>query len=143
MPQLPASDKDQLIARINDGSFTLADLSIDRCPELETGVVSQEALNRVYARMVGEVFKTFHLDKEEAMICFRKCVKELARGVPLQATSLGEYKRWKKVKKHLDVAMELQSQTGHPACIPAPHLVSVIALLTIRRVRMNTEGFAI
>ncbi|KAF5588518.1 hypothetical protein FPANT_6593 [Fusarium pseudoanthophilum] len=142
MSQLSASYKLQLIAKINDGSFMLGDLSIDRCPKLEAGEVSSEVLKQVYERMVDEVFKTFHLDKAEAIDCFGKCVKKLVRGEPLQATSLGEYNGWNKVKKHLQTAMKLQCQTGHPACIPAPHLVSVIALLTIRRVRINTNSFA-
>jgi hypothetical protein len=142
MSQLSASGKLQLIAKINDGSFVLGDLSIDRCPKLETGEVSSEVLKQIYERMVDEVFKTFHLDKTEAMSCFRKCVKKLARGKPLKATSLDEYDGWNNVKKHLKTAMELQSQTQHPTCIPAPHLVTIIALLTIRRVRINTNSFA-
>ncbi|KAF4501118.1 hypothetical protein FAGAP_2703 [Fusarium agapanthi] len=77
------------------------------------------------------------------MHCFTKSVKYLVRGDPLQATSLCEYKAWgKKAKKHLQTALELQSQAGQSACIPAPHLVSVIVQLTIRRVRINTNSFA-
>ncbi|KAL9569012.1 hypothetical protein ACKAV7_006879 [Fusarium commune] len=72
----------------------------------------------------------------------KKCVKKLVRGEPLQAASMDEYKAWKAVKKHLQTAMELQDQTGKPACIPAPHLVSVIVLLTIRHARINTNKFA-
>ncbi|KAF5546790.1 hypothetical protein FMEXI_5481 [Fusarium mexicanum] len=101
MSSLSAMDKQLLIAKINDGSFVLDDLSIDRCPKLETGDISRDVLKQVYARMVEE-----------------------------------------KVKKHLKTALELQSQTGYPSCIPAPHLVSVIVLLTIRRVRINTDRFA-
>ncbi|KAF5565627.1 hypothetical protein FNAPI_1555 [Fusarium napiforme] len=142
MSHLSALNKNQIIAKINDGSFVLSDFSIDRCPKLETGEVSREALKQVYARMVEEVFKSFHLDKAQAIICFRKCVKTLVRGEPLQATSLSEYKGWKKVKKHLQTAIELQSQFGHHPCIPAPHLVSVIVVLTIRRLRINTDRFA-
>ncbi|KAF5689073.1 hypothetical protein FDENT_4576 [Fusarium denticulatum] len=142
MSHLSALNKHQIIAKINDGSFVLSDLSIDRCPKLETGKVLREALKQVYARMVEEVFKSFHLDKAQSMICFRKCVKTLVHGEPLQATSLSEYKGWKKVKKHLQTAIEPQSQFGHPPCIPAPHLVSAIAVLTIRRLRINTDRFA-
>ncbi|KAF5966473.1 hypothetical protein FBULB1_11636 [Fusarium bulbicola] len=77
MSSLSVMDKKLLIAKINDGSFVLDDLSIDRCPKLETGDISRDVLKQVYARMVEEVFKTFHMDKEEAIICFRKCVKKL------------------------------------------------------------------
>ncbi|CVK99248.1 uncharacterized protein FMAN_02125 [Fusarium mangiferae] len=117
MSHLPASDTQQLITKINGGSFLLGDLSVERCPKLETGEVTSEVLKQVYAQMVDEVFKTFHLDKTEAMLYFKRCVKKLA-------------------------AVELQEQTGQPACIPAPHLVSVIVLLTIRRARINTDRFA-
>lgn len=138
MSQSSALDKHQLVTMINNGSFVLGDLSIDRCPKLETGEVSREVLKQVYTRMVDEVFKTFHLNKAEAMLCFKRCVKKLVRGEPLQATSLDEYNGWNKVKKHLQTAMDLQSRTGDSVCIPAPHLVSIIVLLTIRRVRINS-----
>ncbi|KAF5656128.1 hypothetical protein FCIRC_13766 [Fusarium circinatum] len=142
MSHVSALNQQQIIAKIKDGSFVLSDLSIDRCPKLETGKVSREALKQVYARMVEEVFKSFHLDEAQSMICFRKCVKTLVHGEPLQATSLSEYKGWKKVKRHLQTAIELQSQFGYPPCIPAPHLVSVIVVLTIRRLRIDTDRFA-
>ncbi|RKL35921.1 hypothetical protein BFJ72_g8621 [Fusarium proliferatum] len=138
MSQSSALDKHQLVTMINNGSFVLGDLSIDRCPKLETGEVSREVLKQVYTRMVDEVFKTFHLNKTEAMLCFKRCVKKLVRGEPLQATSLDEYNGWNKVKKHLQTAMDLQSRTWDSVCIPAPHLVSIIVLLTIRRVRINS-----
>ncbi|CCT63580.1 uncharacterized protein FFUJ_05274 [Fusarium fujikuroi IMI 58289] len=123
MPQLSASDKHQLITKIKDGSFVLGNLSVERCPKLETAEVSREVLKQVYALMVDEVSKVFHLDKTEAMLCFKRCVKKLVRGEPLQARSLDEYKGWNKVKKHPLTIMHLQSQTGDLACTPAPHLV--------------------
>ncbi|PNP61311.1 hypothetical protein FNYG_13997 [Fusarium nygamai] len=61
--------------------------------------------------MVDEVFKTAGVNKVDALLCFNKFVERPIQGKPFSASTIGEYKDWKSVRKYVDLALS-------PARIP-------------------------
>ncbi|QGI90787.1 hypothetical protein CEK26_003856 [Fusarium fujikuroi] len=130
-----------LVNKVKDGSINLSELTVQNCPQLPHDDITAKELEKVYARMVDEVFKMAGFNKVDAITCFDKCVERLARGKPFSASTIGDYKGWKAVRKYVDLAVKLHRETLEAVCIPAPQLISMIVLLNIRQVRIGTDRF--
>ncbi|KAG5789484.1 hypothetical protein H9Q69_011448 [Fusarium xylarioides] len=137
-PSAPITD---LINKVRDGSINLSDLTVENCPRLPLKNISPKKVERLYIQMVDEVFKTAGVDKVDAQVCFQKCVTRLIHGKPFSASTVGDFKGRKSARRYVEAAAKLHADTSESVCIPAPQLVSMIVLLTIRKVRIGIDRF--
>ncbi|KAF5709679.1 hypothetical protein FGLOB1_5841 [Fusarium globosum] len=82
--------------------------------------------------IVDEAFKTASVNEVDALPYSNKCVERLIRGKLFSASTIGDYKGWKSVRKYVDLDVKLHHETLDTVCIPAPQLVSMINPLFFR-----------
>ncbi|EEU40555.1 uncharacterized protein NECHADRAFT_75812 [Fusarium vanettenii 77-13-4] len=125
------------------GSKNAAVLSVHVNKAFRFEKIDLELQKEVSGKIVDDIFRHAGLAKDDAPECWEKSQDRLVKGKLLNttlSTRITAYSGWKTIKQYSKTAMRLYQQTGKLPCLPAHVMISMIALLFYRKIRLDTAS---
>ncbi|RSL41171.1 hypothetical protein CEP54_015898 [Fusarium duplospermum] len=141
--QFATEHMSHVLSALRREPMDLSAIALERSPILPIGFLTKTQQFNIQKAIVERIFMAVGENWDTAEEGLRYCIHVLERESLLSATILPLYNGYNAIKSCCAKAIQLATSTGKQPCLPAPILVSLIAVLDYRKVMLARPDDAI
>ncbi|RSL52270.1 hypothetical protein CEP53_008154 [Fusarium sp. AF-6] len=134
--QFPTEHMSHVLLALRQSPLDLSAITLEKSPILPIGFLTKTQHFNIQKAIVEQIFMAVGKTWDTAEDCLYYCADTLERESLLSATILPFYNGYNAIKSCCEKATHLSESTGKQPCLPAPLLVSLIAVLDCRKVML-------
>ncbi|RSL79370.1 hypothetical protein CEP51_007417 [Fusarium floridanum] len=141
--QFATEHMSHVLSALRQNPLDLSAITLEKSPILPIGFLTKTQHFNIQKAIVERIFMAVGETWDTAEDCLYYCADTLERESLLSATILPLYNGYNAIKSCCEKAIHLSASTGKQPCLPAPLLVSLIAVLDYRKVMLARPDDAI